>query len=323
MWASQVYTVPADNQNDYFSWSSPSYSDATGLVYIGISSECDMPFVPSGVKAYDETTGALRASYSTMPDAGRPGLRRTHDPTPPSTNYVGAGVWTTAPAVTSSGVYVTTGSTYDDTNAEHPPTDANDFDQYSVFKLDPSTLAKTGKFAAPTPADIGDPDWGSGAVMFRAAIDGTSVEMAGACNKDGNFYALADRHDAAGLGGARRTRHAVRRGRVPERWHLGRRGPLRDRERHLRRRHLDQDDADVLSGYSWPLYVPSGGTAALERDAQARPGDRARRVGCAPEADLGGGEPPPGARHVLAQRPGHPDRVPDHGLGRHVQRRCC
>ncbi len=95
-----------------------------------------------------------------------------HRPVPPTNLYVGGGVWTTAPAVLSSGVYVTTGSTYDDTNAAHPPLDNNNFDQYSMIKLDPTTLAKTGKFAAPKPANVGDPDWASGAVMFRAPSAG-------------------------------------------------------------------------------------------------------------------------------------------------------
>ncbi len=78
VWTSTVYTVPADNQNDYFSWSSPSYSDATGLVYIGISSECDAPFVPSGVKAFDENTGALPRDLRGDAEPGRPRLREPH-----------------------------------------------------------------------------------------------------------------------------------------------------------------------------------------------------------------------------------------------------
>ncbi|HEY3723709.1 MAG TPA: PQQ-binding-like beta-propeller repeat protein [Acidimicrobiia bacterium] len=261
VWASRVYTVPADNQNDYFSWSSPSYSDATGLVYIGISSECDAPFVPSGVKAFDETTGALRASYSTMPNAPDPDYA-AHDPKPPSTNYVGAGVWTTAPAVTSSGVYVTTGSTYDDTNSEHPATDGNAFDQYSVLKLNPSTLARNGKFAAPAPPDIGDPDWGSGALMFRAVINGTSVEMAGACNKDGNFYAL--RTDTMRPVWAVHVGLGTPAGEV-----ACLSGGIWDGQSL----YVTGNDTSVggtwtkttqtsSSGYSWPLYVPSGGTAA-------------------------------------------------------------
>lgn len=261
VWESQVYAVPADNQNDYFSWSSPSYSDATGLVYIGISSECDAPFVRSGVKAYDYKTGALRASYSTMPDLPDPDYAN-HNPTPPTTHYLGAGVWTTAPAVSASGVYVTTGSTYDDTNIAHPAADNNDFDQYSMLKLDPTTLAKTGKFAAPAPVDVGDPDWASGAVIFRAVIDGTSREMAGACNKDGNFYAL--RTDTmkpvwavhVGLG-TPSGELACLSGGIWDSQYL----------------YVTGNDTVVngtwtkttqtsSSGYSWPLYVPSGGTAS-------------------------------------------------------------
>ena len=261
VWTSTVYTVPADNQNDYFSWSSPTYSDATGLVYIGISSECDAPFVPSGVKAFDENTGALRATFTAMPNQTDPDYAK-HSPAPPTTRYVGAGVWTTAPAISSTGIYVTTGSTYDDTNSEHPALDTNDFDQYSMLKLDPTTLAKTGKFASPFPVGVGDPDWASGAVMFKAAIGGTTVEMAGACNKDGNFYAV--RTDTM------RPVWAVHVGLGTPSGELAcLSGGIWDGQ-HL---FVTGNDTTVggtwtrttqtsLSGYSWPLYVPSGGTAA-------------------------------------------------------------
>ncbi len=283
VWESQVYTRIADNQDDYFSWSSPSYSDATGLVYIGISSECDSPFVRGGVKAFDERTGALKASYWTMPDQPDPDDAE-HVPAPPSTSYVGAGVWTTAPAVTSTGVYVTTGSTYDDTNTAHPARDDNDFDQYSLLRLDPVTLAKTGKFAAPMPAGIGDPDWGSGATMFRAAIGGQSVEMVGACNKDGNFYAL--RTDTM------RPVWAVHVGLGTPSGELAcLSGGIWDGQ-YL---YVTGNDTTVggtwtrttqtsASGYSWPLYVPSGGTGAPSAT---------RKLDPATGLDASGGTPEP------------------------------
>ncbi len=283
LWASQVYTIPPDNQADYFSWSSPSYSDATGLVYIGISSYCDAPFVPSGVKAYDENTGALRASYSTMPSQVDPDYAQRQPP-PPTNLYVGGGVWTTAPAVRPGGVYVTTGSTYDDTNTAHPPLDNNDFDQYSVIKLDPTTLAKTGKFAAPKPTNVGDPDWASGALIFRAQIGGTGVEMAGACNKDGNFYAI--RTDTMRPAWAVHVGLGTPYGEV-----ACLSGGIWDGQSL----YVTGNDTTVngtwtttiqtsSSGYSWPLYVPSGGTASPSAT---------RKLDPATGLNLSGGTPKP------------------------------
>ena len=186
IWENTVYTVPADNQNDYFSWSSPTYSG--GRVFVGISSNCDTPFVRSGLRAFDQSTGALVAEYSGMPNAVDSDYGN-HLPSPPTNLYVGAGIWTTSAAGDGNSIYVTTGSTYDDTNFAHPPLDTNNYDQYSLIKLNATTLAKQGKFAIPQP-DGGDPDWGSGAILFNATLGGASTWVAGGCNKDGIFYAV-------------------------------------------------------------------------------------------------------------------------------------
>ncbi|MGZ4691743.1 MAG: outer membrane protein assembly factor BamB family protein [Acidimicrobiia bacterium] len=186
VWESRVYTIPADGQNDYFSWSSPTY--ANGRVYVGISSNCDNPFVRSGLRAFDQNTGALVAEYSSMPDAVDPNFA-SRTVKPPTNKYVGAGVWTTSASGDGNSIYVTAGSTYDDTNAAHPPLDTNNYDEYSLVKLDATTLAKQGKFAIPQP-DGGDPDWGSGAILFSAVIGGVPTQVAGGCNKDGIFYAV-------------------------------------------------------------------------------------------------------------------------------------
>jgi outer membrane protein assembly factor BamB len=166
----QLVQAPSPDLNDVFPWSSPVL--AHGKVYIGVSSNCDTPFVTGGVKSFDQATGRPIAAYTTMP-AG----------------YVGAGVWTSV-VVDSSSVYLTTGSTYDTTNAAHPATDTNSFDQYSMLKLDAETLTKTGKWAIPQPELIGDADWGSSPVLFDATVAGQSTPLVGACNKNGAFYAL-------------------------------------------------------------------------------------------------------------------------------------
>jgi polyvinyl alcohol dehydrogenase (cytochrome) len=164
-----VVQIPSSTANDVYAWSSPQLYG--GRVYVGISSNCDVPFTRGAVKSYDAVTGKPIATGWTMP-AG----------------YQGAGVWT-SPAIDATGVYVTTGSTYDNVEKAHPPTVANNFDQYSMVKLDPVTLQRTGKWPAPA-TKVGDPDFGSSPVLFTATFAGTSVPMVGACNKDGYFYAL-------------------------------------------------------------------------------------------------------------------------------------
>ena len=161
-WQRRVYTIPDDGQNDYFSWSSPIIVD--GRVYIGVSSNCDTPFVRGELQAFDVDSGARLATYASMPATVDPDYEQ-RSPAPPTNLYVGAGIWTTSAAGDGSSIYVTTGSTYDSTNDAHPPLDTNEFDQYSLVKLDGADLTKQGKFAIPQP-DGGDPDWGSGAILF-------------------------------------------------------------------------------------------------------------------------------------------------------------
>jgi polyvinyl alcohol dehydrogenase (cytochrome) len=165
----RVVQIPSTTQNDVYAWSSPTLYG--GRVYVGISSNCDVPFTRGAVKSYDQVTGKPIATAWTMP-AG----------------YAGAGVWTSV-AVDSTGAYVTTGSTYDNVEQAHPPTVANNFDQYSIVKFDPITLQRTGKWPAPT-TKVSDPDFGSSPVLFSATIAGQTVPMLGACNKDGYFYAV-------------------------------------------------------------------------------------------------------------------------------------
>ena len=116
-------------------------------------------------------TGAPVATFWTLPSG-----------------YVGAGVWTSVAADTT-GVYITTGSTYPKIQNAHPPTPANAFDQYSMVRLDPDTLHVLGKWSAPS-RHLGDPDFGSSPVLFAATIQAKRVPMVGACNKDGYFYAV-------------------------------------------------------------------------------------------------------------------------------------
>src|SRR6185295_13138594 len=54
VWRS-VVQIPSPTVNDTFPWSSPTLFD--GKVYVGISSNCDHPFVRGAVRSYNAVTG--------------------------------------------------------------------------------------------------------------------------------------------------------------------------------------------------------------------------------------------------------------------------
>jgi outer membrane protein assembly factor BamB len=162
IWRSLVQ-VPSATANDVYAWSSPTV--AGDKVIVGISSNCDTPFVQGQVRAYDTATGRLLWTHTTIPDG-----------------FAGAGDWYDAAVDAAGDVYVSTGSTYDDTAAAHPNTTPG-FEQYSILKLRGSTGALIWK--APAPEFLGDPDYGTSPILF----DGGGVGLVGAWNKDGWFRA--------------------------------------------------------------------------------------------------------------------------------------
>jgi outer membrane protein assembly factor BamB len=261
VWEQRVFTpgyFATNGVSDYYPWSSPIARN--GRVYVGVSSNCDEPFVRGALLSFDAATGAPIATAYMMPVGTDPNYAN-RNPKPPTTNWVGAGIWT-SPAVDDNYVYLTTASTYDDINNAHPPTDTNQFDQYSMLKLDAATLQVVGKFAVPQPQSVNDPDWGSTPTLFTATIGGQSVPMVGACNKDGNYY-------------------AVRTDTMRPVWsmHVGLGTPY-GQQACLTSAIWDGTNLYVTSnqttvggtwtkttttstqGYSWPTWTPSGGTAA-------------------------------------------------------------
>jgi polyvinyl alcohol dehydrogenase (cytochrome) len=168
-WKSAV-AVASTTVNDYYQWSSPTV--AGGKVYIGISSQCDTPLVRGGIKAFDQSTGALLATHYTVP-AGA----------------IGGSVWSSA-AVTANSVFITTGN--------GPPKSANPGESQSIIRLDPATLARTDIWTVPSSAQISDGDFGGSPILFTATIGGAKVSMIGACNKNGEYYALRSAALSAG-----------------------------------------------------------------------------------------------------------------------------
>jgi polyvinyl alcohol dehydrogenase (cytochrome) len=159
-WKSAV-AVASTTVNDYYQWSSPTV--AGGKVYIGIASQCDSPLVRGGVKEFDQSTGALLATHYTVP-AGA----------------IGGSVWSSA-AVNSQSVFITTGN---------GAPSANPGESQSIIRLDAATLARTAIWTVPSGQQISDGDFGGSPMLFTATIGGAKVPMIGACNKNGQYYAL-------------------------------------------------------------------------------------------------------------------------------------
>jgi len=155
VWKS-VIAVQSSTQNDYFDWSSPTV--ANGSVYVGVSSQCDAPLVRAGVKRYEQATGALKATYFSVPSG-----------------QVGASVWSSV-AVTPGAAFATTGNAKSGVGG----------DGFSIVKLDPTTLVRSAKYSVPGSDRVLDSDFGGSPNVFTAG----GVQTVGACNKDGYFYAV-------------------------------------------------------------------------------------------------------------------------------------
>ena len=169
VWRTAVYPV-SQTENDYFNWSSATVSG--GRIYLGVSSDCDTPLVQGGVRVFSQDSGALLASYDTVPSGS-----------------VGGSVWSSVAADPSS-VWATTG------NADPAP-GAQQGDSFSIVRLDGATLAKQDGWTVPNLAGT-DNDFGASPTRFAATLGGVSTPMVGACNKNGVFYAWRSANLAAG-----------------------------------------------------------------------------------------------------------------------------
>jgi outer membrane protein assembly factor BamB len=169
LWQSTVDT-PSTTVNDYYAWGSPLV--ANGHVYVGISSDCDNPLVPAGVVEFNQDTGALEASWQTIP------------------GQAGGSVWST-PAESTLGdasVFVTTG------NAAGTPQPPN---ADSIVRLAGTDLSLQDSWEIPAAQRVPDGDFGGSPTVFNADLNGTATPMVGACNKNGIYYAFSqsDLHD--------------------------------------------------------------------------------------------------------------------------------
>jgi polyvinyl alcohol dehydrogenase (cytochrome) len=158
VWRS-VIAIPSTTVHDYFDWSSPTVLN--GRIYVGVSSNCDVPLVEGGLKEYDQGTGALLAHYLTWPG-----------------HATGPSIWSSAAADPSGkSVFVTTGN-------------GPGGDQLSVVRLNAVTLTKRDAWQIPPSQHGNDSDFGGSPTLFTATLAGVPTPMVGACNKNGVYYAF-------------------------------------------------------------------------------------------------------------------------------------
>ena len=157
VWPPAAVAIPSTTVNDYYAWSSPLVTG--GNIYVGISSQCDVPLVRGGLSEFSQASGALENTFFT---------------TPPQS--VGAGIWSSA-ATDGQSIYVTTGNGDPDSLG------------FSVIKLSPS-LSQEDIWTAPSNQLVEDSDFGGSPGLWTALIGGIQTPMVGALNKNGIFYAF-------------------------------------------------------------------------------------------------------------------------------------
>ncbi|HET9793047.1 MAG TPA: PQQ-binding-like beta-propeller repeat protein [Thermoanaerobaculia bacterium] len=160
-------TSLGNNLHGYYGWCSPAVID--GVVYQGVSSNCDNPFIPGAVDALDAATGTITASVDL------------------SGGVTGAGVWSSPAIDRAAGtVFVTVAS-------------GNSYElgrSYSIARLAVGSLAVEDHWKIPPEdyANVPDADWGSSPTLFT---DSGARDLVGAGQKDGYYYAFL-RGDLAG-----------------------------------------------------------------------------------------------------------------------------
>jgi polyvinyl alcohol dehydrogenase (cytochrome) len=169
-WKTEIGPPDKAQPDGYYNWSSPTV--VGGHIYVGLSSECDVPLIRGGVVELDQHTGQVLHTWYTVP-----------------TGSIGGSIWSSV-AVSSSGsdVWVSTGNECDPTIDQCPPGNKIG-NSLSIVHLS-SSLGLLQAWRAPGTAGHGhDWDFGSSPTLFGSL--GIPPDV-GACNKNGLYYALAD-----------------------------------------------------------------------------------------------------------------------------------
>ena len=167
-WQTEIGPPSLANPDAYYNWSSPTV--AGGHIYLGLSSGCDNPLIRGGVVELDQHTGQVLHTWYSVP-AGS----------------IGGSVWSSV-AVSPDGadVWASTGNECDPTINTCPARNKIGH-ALSIVHLSASRKFLQA-WQVPGAAGHGhDWDFGSSPTLFG----GTGLADVGACNKNGNYYALA------------------------------------------------------------------------------------------------------------------------------------
>jgi outer membrane protein assembly factor BamB len=154
VWPPAVVAIPSTTKNDYYAWSSPLVSKRS--IYVGISSQCDVPLVRAGLDVFNRSTGALERTFFTTPAGTR-----------------GASIWS-SPATDGTSVFATTGN---------GPARS---DGLAIMRFSRSLSTLLGMWQVPVSERVFDSDFGASPGIWTSS----GTEMVGACNKNGTFYAF-------------------------------------------------------------------------------------------------------------------------------------
>jgi outer membrane protein assembly factor BamB len=155
-----------------FIWSSPAVFGNS--VYIGVSSFGDCPLVQGRLLQLNRTTGALENTFDTVPNG-----------------CIGGSVWGSPTIDAAAGtIYFDTGNGGDCTSGE-PLAPA-------LIEVKAADLSLVGSWGVPPAQQNDDSDFGSTPTLFSAVIGGQPVNLVGAINKNGTYYAL--KRDALAAG---------------------------------------------------------------------------------------------------------------------------
>lgn len=168
----QLWATPISTATGAYAWASPMIIG--GRVYVGVSSACDNPLVTGEVVGVDQSSGALDGTYQA--DA---------------TGVLGAGIWTT-PASDGTDVWATTGNGTTESGTPDTPVG----DEESLVRINGTTLAREDGWQVPPSRS--DQDFASSPTLWSASRSGTTIDFVGACDKNGNFYALDRTNLSAG-----------------------------------------------------------------------------------------------------------------------------
>ena len=168
MWKTEIGPPSLAHPDAYYNWSSPTV--AGGHVYAGLASGCDRPLIRGGLVELDQHTGQALHTWHTVPGGS-----------------IGGSIWSSA-AATSDGsdVWVSTGNECDPTINTCPA--GNQIGHsLSIVHLSASLRLLQAWQAAGTAGHGHDWDFGSSPTLFGS---GSAPPAVGACNKNGNYYAL-------------------------------------------------------------------------------------------------------------------------------------